>query len=138
SLSPAGERVGERADRSSSTGSGRGAHRSPRAWPKRKAKTEQRGSLSFPTLETRPPRLFRAPSRLDLELAADGAIVAVTLAGKRRRVEALTGPERLQGAWWSPEPFARDYYRLHLEGVGQLWVFRDGADGAFYAQGVFD
>jgi protein ImuB len=64
--------------------------------------------------------------------------VAVTLAGKRRRVESLTGPERLQGGWWSPEPFARDYYRLQLEGVGQLWIFRDGADGAFYAQGVFD
>lgn len=104
-------------------------------WPKRKAKTEQHGPLLLPT---RPPRLFKEPSRLDAELSPEGALVTVTLAGHRRKVEALTGPERLQGAWWSPDPFSRDYYRLQLEGVGQLWVFRDGRDGAFYAQGVFD
>ncbi len=107
-------------------------------WPKRKAKKEQHGTISLPTQETRPPRLFKAPSRLNAELSAEGAIVTVTLAGRRRKVEALTGPERLVGSWWSPDPFSRDYYRLQLEGVGQLWVFRDGTDGAFYAQGVFD
>jgi protein ImuB len=108
------------------------------AWPKRKAKVEQRGAVSLPTLQARPPRLFKRPARLQAELDDDGALRSVTLAGRRRRVEALTGPERLVGAWWSPEPFSRDYYRLQLEGVGQLWVFRDGRDGAFYAQGVFD
>lgn len=107
-------------------------------WPKRKAKKEQHGTISLPTQETRPPRLFKEPSRLNAELSAEGAIVTVTLAGRRRKVEALTGPERLVGSWWSPDPFSRDYYRLQLEGVGQLWVFRDGTDGAFYAQGVFD
>ncbi len=107
-------------------------------WPRRKAKGEQRGTISLPTLETRPPRLFKEPSRLNAELSTEGALITVMLAGKRRRVEALTGPERLVGSWWSPEPFSRDYYRLQLEGVGQLWVFRDGKDGAFYAQGVFD
>ena len=107
-------------------------------WPKRKAKKEQHGTISLPTLQTRPPRLFKEPSRLNTELSTEGAIVTVTLAGRRRKVEALTGPERLVGSWWSPDPFSRDYYRLQLEGVGQLWVFRDGKDGAFYAQGVFD
>ncbi len=107
-------------------------------WPKRKAKKEQHGTISLPTQETRPPRLFKEPARLNAELSAEGAIVMVTLAGRRRKVEALTGPERLVGSWWSPDPFSRDYYRLQLEGVGQLWVFRDGNDGAFYAQGVFD
>ena len=82
--------------------------------------------------------MFKEPSRLIAELSTEGSLVTVMLAGKRRRVEALTGTERLVGAWWSPEPFSRDYYRLQLEGVGQLWVFRDGKDGAFYAQGVFD
>jgi protein ImuB len=107
-------------------------------WPKRKAKVEQRGTLSLPTLAQRPPRLFREPSPLTIELSTTGAIEHVHLAGRRRRVELLIGPERLTGDWWSPEPFTRDYYRLQLEGVGQLWVFRDGRDGAFYAQGVFD
>ena len=133
SLSPAGERVGVRADPRSPT-----KEKKAGVWPKRKAKTEQHGVISLPTLETRPPRLFKEPSRLNAELSTEGALVTVTLAGKPRQVEALTGPERLVGAWWSPDPFSRDYYRLQLEGVGQLWVFRDGKDGAFYAQGVFD
>jgi protein ImuB len=127
------------------TGEGRGevARPAPKPpttgkWPKRKAKREQHGTISLPTLQTRPPRLFKEPSRLNTELSAEGAIVTVTLAGRRRKVESLTGPERLVGSWWSPDPFSRDYYRLQLEGVGQLWVFRDGKDGAFYAQGVFD
>ncbi|MFT3707346.1 MAG: DNA polymerase Y family protein [Archangium sp.] len=107
-------------------------------WPKRKAKVEQKGTLSLPTLAQRPPRLFREPSPLTIELSTTGAIEHVLLAGRRRKVEQLIGPERLVGSWWSPEPFTRDYYRLQLEGVGQLWVFRDGKDGAFYAQGVFD
>jgi len=47
------------------------------------------------------------------------------------------GPERLVGAWWE-EGYSRDYYRVQLEDVGTLWIFRDGKDGAFYAQGVFD
>ncbi|MDP1829849.1 MAG: DNA polymerase Y family protein [Archangium sp.] len=133
SLSPAGERVGERANRASPQ-----RERTPGSWPKRKAKTEQHGTISLPTLETRPPRLFKEPSRLNAELSTEGALVTVMLAGRRRKVESLTGPERLVGSWWSPDPFSRDYYRLQLEGVGQLWVFRDGRDGAFYAQGVFD
>ncbi len=110
----------------------------PGTWPKRKPKTERHGTLSLPALESRPPRLFKHPTPLETELDPAGTLHHVTLAGQRRRVEALTGPERLVGAWWSPDPFSRDYYRLQLEGVGQLWVFRDGEDGAFYAQGVFD
>jgi protein ImuB len=113
---------------------GRGSNK----WPKRKAKKEQHGTISIPTLESRPPRLFREPCRLHTEVSTEGALVTVTLAGKRRKVESLTGPERLVGSWWSHDPFSRDYYRLQLEGVGQLWVFRDGRDGNFYAQGVFD
>ena len=117
---------------------GRGEATSKTAWPRRKAKRELQGVISLPTFETRPPRLFKEPAPLQAELSAEGAILSVTLAGRPRRVESLSGPERLVSGWWSPEPFTRDYYRLQLEGVGQLWVFRDGEDGAFYAQGVFD
>lgn len=107
------------------------------AWPKRKAKVELRPVLSRPALSTRPPKLFKAPARLAAELTTAGALVWVNVAGRRRRVESVWGPERLVGAWWE-EGYARDYYRVQLEGVGTLWVFRDGQDGAFYAQGVFD
>ena len=133
SLSPSIQEAGEKADAPPPK-----KEKKPGAWPKRKAKAEQHGVISLPTLETRPPRLFKEPSRLNAELSTEGVLTSVTLAGRRRRVEALTGPERLVGSWWTPDPFSRDYYRLQLEGVGQLWVFRDGKDGAFYAQGVFD
>jgi protein ImuB len=116
----------------------RGLPPRPEAWPKRKAKVEQAPPVLTATQATRPPRLLREPTRLHSELADDGRLVSLVVAGRRRRVEALVGPERLEGAWWTPEPFARDYYRVQVEGVGQLWVFRDGRDGAFYAQGVFD
>ncbi|MFZ5439191.1 MAG: Y-family DNA polymerase [Myxococcota bacterium] len=115
-----------------------GEDEGPAKWPRRKAKVEQTGAFDPQALEARPPRLFATPSPLETELTPDGGLAHVVLAGKRRRVESLSGPERLVGAWWSPEPFARDYYRLQLEGVGQLWVYRDGRDGTFYAQGVFD
>jgi protein ImuB len=106
-------------------------------WPRRKAKVELRPLVSLPAMSTRPPRLFREPARLAAELTEAGALSWLDVAGRRRRVESIWGPERLVGAWWE-EGFSRDYYRVQLEGVGTLWVFRDGRDGAFYAQGVFD
>jgi protein ImuB len=86
----------------------------------------------------RPARLLRAPAALPAELSAEGTLRALELLGRKRRVTAVFGPERLTGEWWTEQPYARDYYRVVLEGVGPLWVFRDGRDGRFYAQGVFD
>jgi protein ImuB len=58
--------------------------------------------------------------------------------GKRRRAMAVAGPERIWGEWWSGAPYRRDYYRVHFEGVGPVWVYRDATDGRFYLQGLFD
>ena len=90
-----------------------------------------------PSLD-RPARLLRQPAALPAELTAEGALLSLSLLGRKRRVTAMFGPERLAGEWWTEQPYARDYYRVVLEGVGPLWVFRDGRDGRFYAQGVFD
>ncbi|RKI02777.1 DNA polymerase Y family protein, partial [Corallococcus praedator] len=86
----------------------------------------------------RPSRLLERPARLDAEVAASGALLAARLAGKRHRVTAMAGPERLGGEWWTDTPYQRDYYRVHFEGLGPAWVFRDGRDGGFYLQGLFD
>lgn len=110
----------------------------PPRWPKRPAKTEAHPELHLPTVFTRPPRLFKTPARLTVELGSDGTLAAMNVAGRRRAVQSLWGPERLTGGWWTQDVFSRDYYRVHLDGVGQLWVFRDGRDGEFYAQGIFD
>ncbi|MBF5040983.1 DNA polymerase Y family protein [Aggregicoccus sp. 17bor-14] len=89
-------------------------------------------------VQERPSRLVASPTPLDAELGPDGELRSARLQGARRRVVALTGPERLSGEWWAPAPYSRDYYRLHLEGLGPVWVFRDAADGRFYLQGFFD
>ncbi|GMU61829.1 MAG: hypothetical protein AMXMBFR34_35920 [Myxococcaceae bacterium] len=121
----------------SSWGEGQGEGRKPR-WPKRKAKTEAHPDLSLPTVFTRPPRLFKTPAHLTVELSPDGRLTSMNVAGRRRQVHSLWGPERLTGGWWTQDVFSRDYYRVELDGVGQLWIFRDGRDGEFYAQGIFD
>jgi protein ImuB len=89
-------------------------------------------------LKERPSRLLEHPATLDAEVTESGELLAAWLLGKRRRVVAMAGPERLGGEWWAPSPFSRDYYRVHFEGLGPAWVFRDAQDGRFYLQGLFD
>ncbi|WP_164013933.1 Y-family DNA polymerase [Pyxidicoccus trucidator] len=86
----------------------------------------------------RPSRLLATPAWLDAEVAESGRLLAARVGGKRHRVTAVAGPERLGGEWWSDTPYQRDYYRVHFEGLGPAWVFRDGKDGRFYLQGLFD
>ena len=130
-----------------------GVHKPERAYAQRpfRPPTRERGLLSelvrerAPeaalqdlTLIERPARLFPQPAPLEAETGEVGELRAARLLGKRRRVTAIAGPERLCGEWWEPAPFSRDYYRVHFEGVGAAWVFRDGRDGRFYLQGMFD
>jgi protein ImuB len=86
----------------------------------------------------RPSRLLAEPSALDGETDGRGELISGRVLGRKRRVMALSGPERLGGDWWAPTAFSRDYYRVIFEGVGPTWVFRDGRDGRFYLQGFFD
>ena len=109
--------------------------------PLGEGKGEGRGLETAPSgdaKQERPSRLVPRPTPLDAELGPEGELRSARLQGARRRVVALTGPERLSGEWWAPEPYSRDYYRLHLEGLGPVWVFRDAQDGRFYLQGFFD
>jgi len=86
----------------------------------------------------RPARLFPQPAPLSVELGPAGELQGARLLGRRRAVLGLAGPERLGGQWWTKTPFARDYYRVHFEGLGPAWVFRDARDGRFYLHGFFD
>jgi protein ImuB len=89
-------------------------------------------------MRERPSRLLEQPATLDAEVAESGELLAAWLLGKRRRVTSMAGPERLSGEWWAADPYSRDYYRVHFEGLGPAWVFRDAKDGRFYLQGLFD
>ncbi len=84
----------------------------------------------------RPTRLL-APPRPIVAEGEGGRLTALRMEDKAYPVVALVGPERLCGEWWS-EPFDRDYYRIRLAGLGDVWVFRDGGDGRLYLHGLFD
>jgi len=84
----------------------------------------------------RPTRLLRLPRPVVAE-GEGGRLTVLRLDGCAHGVVALAGPERLAGEWWS-QPFDRDYYRVRLEGVGDVWVYRDGRDGRLYLHGYFD
>lgn len=87
----------------------------------------------------RPVRLLAGEGALlDVEMDALGALRSARVLGKRRRVLAIAGPERLGGQWWSEAPFQRDYYRVHFEGLGPAWVYRRAEEGRFYLHGLFD
>ena len=83
-------------------------------------------------------RLFPEPASLPVDFGPAGELRGARLLGRRRAVLGLAGPERIGGQWWTATPFARDYYRVHFEGLGPAWVFRDAQDGRFYLHGFFD
>jgi len=66
-----------------------------------------------------------------------GRVSALRLEGRGHAVLSFEGPERLSGEWWST-PFDRDYYRARVEGLGECWLYRDGADGRLWLHGFFD
>jgi protein ImuB len=84
----------------------------------------------------RPTRLLALPEQVVAE-GEGGRLTALRLGGKDRAVLSAEGPERLAGEWWS-ERFDREYYRVRVEGVGDCWIYRDGADGRLYLHGFFD
>ncbi len=104
----------------------------------RRARTLRTEPLPDWQLE-RPVRLLAGEGEpIDVELDPLGALRSARVLGRRRAVLAIAGPERLGGQWWSEAPFQRDYYRVHLEGLGPAWVYRRAGEGRFYLQGLFD
>jgi len=87
----------------------------------------------------RPVRLLSGEGEpIEVELDPLGALRTARVLGKRRKILAVVGPERLGGQWWTESPFQRDYYRVHIEGLGPAWVYRRAGEGEFYLHGLFD
>ncbi len=82
-------------------------------------------------------RALPAPVPLEARLDAGGHPIAVRWSGRWRRVEAR-GPERLSGAWWGDDPYAREDFRLALNEGGVLWASRDPRAGGWWLRGWFD
>jgi protein ImuB len=84
----------------------------------------------------RPTRLLATP-QLVVATGEGGRVTALRLGARAHAVLSFEGPERLAGEWWSA-PFDRDYYRASVEGLGDCWIYRDGADGRLWLHGFFD
>lgn len=97
----------------------------------------------------RPVRLLRRPEQLThvVALLPDHPPRRFAWRGRRYRVVAGDGPERIHGEWWRRpgEMWAvRDYFRVEAEGGERFWLFRrgDGVDAptgdlSWYMHGLF-
>jgi len=119
-----------------------GPFRPPRREPGMFAEARRTPSAAPPPPEwqlERPVRLLPGEGEpLHVELDALGALRSAHVLGRRRKILSVAGPERLGGQWWTQMPFERDYYRVHLEGLGPAWVYRRSGEGEFYLHGLFD
>jgi len=86
--------------------------------------------------EIRPTRLLTEPRQV-VATGEGGRVTALRLGAQAHAVLSFEGPERIAGEWWSA-PFDRDYYRARVEGLGDCWIYRDGADGRLWLHGFFD
>ncbi len=106
------------------------------------------GEKTWPPQLPRPARLFAPPEPVGaLALLPDHPPAQFVWRGRRRRLAAGDGPERIYGEWWrnDAETFAvRDYFRVEDEVGRRYWLYRrgDGADpasgdGRWFLHGFF-
>jgi len=136
SASPLPREVGERGNGVPAAMRGEGAR--PRG-SRRPGTARTAGAVTEATADPapfRPTRLLAAP-RLAVAEGEGGRITAIRLGARAWQVLALEGPERISGEWWA-SPFDRAYWRVRLDGLGDCWIYRDGADGRLWLHGFFD
>jgi protein ImuB len=95
------------------------------------------------TPAARPTRLFECPLAAAVTLQTpDGPILHVSWAGRKQKVIAFRGPERIGGEWWRrdcpAEDVARmdyDYFAVQTEDGAWLWLGRSVETGRWCVQG---
>ncbi|MFO1057481.1 MAG: hypothetical protein U1E53_11005 [Dongiaceae bacterium] len=99
---------------------------------------------AWPATPPRPLRLLPRPEPVEAEPAAPARPPAwFARQGRRHRVAAAEGPERIAPEWWREDGgAARDYYRLEDDDGGRFWLYRedapgDGRDDRWYLHGLF-
>lgn len=93
--------------------------------------TPRRPGPGWPEGRCRPLRLLSPPERVEVvaresggaELA--GAPVFFHWRGRRHRLRAAEGPERLECEWWLEDAPPRDYYLAEDEEGRRYWLFRE-------------
>ena len=90
----------------------------------------------------RPARLFPVPEPVEAEDGtADGPPASFRWRGRRHRVAAAEGPERIAPEWWRDDPAwatgPRDYWRLEDAAGRRFWLCRVGAPPQWHLHGLF-
>jgi protein ImuB len=86
----------------------------------------------------RPLLLYPQPQPIEVtSVAPDGPPQIVWLGRRRERALRHWGPERIETLWWRGRSVRRDYYRVAMEGGGQLWIFRRIVEGEWFLHGMF-
>jgi protein ImuB len=87
---------------------------------------------------TLPLLLHAQPQPIEVVcVAPNGPPQFVWLDGRRERIVACVGAERIETLWWRGPAVRRDYYRVATESSGQLWLFRRRQDARWFLHGVF-
>jgi protein ImuB len=82
-------------------------------------------------------RLLESPEPVTITTDKRGMPLLMFWRGRRVTLTRAHGPERLSGAWWQAEPFAREYWRCESDELGQdLLLYRDGR--GWRLQGWYD
>ncbi|MGH7056981.1 MAG: DUF6504 family protein, partial [Acetobacteraceae bacterium] len=103
---------------------------------------------TWPAALPRPARLLSPPEPVRaMALLPDHPPVQFVWRGRRYRLEAGDGPERVFGEWWlsDAETFAvRDYFCVEDASGRRYWLFRRGdgidpatGDGGWFLHGFF-
>jgi hypothetical protein len=80
-------------------------------------------------------RALGTPREVEVASDAAGTPVAVTLAGRRRRVAAVRDDWLVQDLWWTGRPVDRHYFELVLDPGRHIVAYRETAGGAWFAYG---
>jgi len=88
--------------------------------------------------QLRPLLLYPEPVPIEVIcVAPDGPPRLVWLEGRRERIVAHWGPERIETLWWRGPSVRRDYYRIAPESGAPRWIFRRLVDGRWFLHGIF-
>lgn len=68
-------------------------------------------------------------------LVVDEAVRRLRLDG---HVRVAAGPWQLEEGWWSDQPVAREYWDLELDAGPLVRVYREPANGSWFADGIYD
>jgi protein ImuB len=94
-------------------------------------------------LAPRPLRLLAKPEPIEaLAMVPDGPPLRFRWRRALHEVVAAEGPERIEGAWWSNDGPARDYFRVEDQAGLRFWLFRLGlyrndAEPRWFLHGMF-